>query len=88
MALTLLSSTSCTYNDVPIRIVSPSKYASELYKELQIGSHTCYLKGILTLDELFRKHWNNFSIVDGGAMYIFDLAAREYLQTYYPEELV
>ena len=88
MALTLLSSTSCTYNDVLIRIVSPSTYASELYKELQIGSHKCYLKGILTLDELFRKHWNNLSIVDGGARYIFGLAAREYLQTYYPEELL
>lgn len=88
MALTILSSTSCTYNDVPIRIVSPSKYASELFKELHIGSHKCYLKGILTLDELFQKYWNNLSIVDGGAKYIFDLAAREYLQTYYPEELV
>ena len=88
MALTLLSSTSCTYNDVPIRIVSPSKYASELFKELQIGSHKCYLKGILTLDELFRKHWNKLSIVDGGARYLFGLAAREYLQTYYPEELL
>lgn len=88
MTLTILSSTSCTYNDVPIRIVSPSKYASELYKELQIGSHKCYLKGILTLDELFWKHWNTLTIVDGGAKYIFDLAAREYLQTYYPEELL
>lgn len=88
MALTLLSSTSCIYDSIPIRIVSPSKYASELYKELQIGSHTCYLKGILTLDELFRNYWNNLSIVDGGAKYIFDLAAREYLQTYYPEELI
>lgn len=88
MALTILSSTSCIYNSIPIRIVSPSKYASELYKELQIGSHKCYLKGILTLDELFQKYWNNLTIVDEGAEYIFGLAAREYLQTYYPEELV
>ena len=88
MSLTLLSSTSCIYDSILIRIASPSKYASELYKELQIGSHKCYLKGILTLDELFRKHWNNLSIVDGGARYIFVLAAREYLQTHYPEELV
>ena len=88
MSLTILSSTSCIYDSIPIRIVSPSKYASELYKELQIGSHKCYLKGILTLDELFQKYWNNLSIVDEGAEYIFGLAAREYLQTYYPEALL
>ncbi len=88
MSLTILSPTSCTYNSVLIRITTPGKYASELYKELHIGNHVCYLKGILTLDELFRKHWNNLSIVDGGAKYTFSLAAREYLQTHYPEDLL
>lgn len=86
--LTILSPTSCTYDSILIQITTPSKYASNLLKELRIGPHTCYLKGILTLDELFRRHWNNLTIVDNKAEYIFNLAAREYMTTNYPEELL
>ena len=90
MALTILSPTSCTYDSVLIRIVTPSSSnAPALHKELRIGNcYACYLKGVLTLDELFMKHWNNIYRIDSEAMHTFSLDAREYMQTYHPEELL
>ena len=85
--LTMTSANSCTYNGKSINLRSTSHEA--LTKELTIDRHTVYLRGLISLDEVFRKHWNNPRIATlAEAQQLFTDAAREYVSINYPEDML